>query len=65
MFRFVYHVSKYCGHSVAIQKSIYQTFLPCIVNFYIATYVQGVSKKGGIRKLGPKSKKFVRKKFLE
>ena len=27
--------------------------------------LQGVSKKEGIRKLGSKSKRFVRKKFLE
>ena len=27
--------------------------------------IQGVPKNGGIRKLGPKSKNFVRKKFLE
>ena len=33
--------------------------------YNIQTYIQGVSKKGGIRKLGPESKKFFRKKFLE
>ena len=42
-----------------VQRAVEEGERGVITIQQILTFVQGVQKKGGIRKLGPKSKKFV------